>query len=46
MKTTMVTTKKAATSMIQPSKTSSFHLSREITMAMPMLPAKAAARAA
>ena len=46
MKTTIVTTKKAATSMIQPSKTSSLRWVREITMATAMLPRKAAASAA
>ena len=46
MKTTMVTTKNAATSMTQPSKTSSFRWVREITTATPMLPTNAAARAA
>src|SRR5436305_1371917 len=46
MKTTMVTTKKAATSMIQPSKTSSFRWVREMTIATPILPRNAAASAA
>ena len=46
MKITMVMTKKAATSMIQPSNTSSFQFSREITTAIPMLPTKAQPRAA
>ena len=42
MKMIMVTTKKAATSMIQPSKMSWFHWVRESRMAMPMLPTNAA----
>ena len=46
MKTIMVMTKKAATSMIQPSKMSWFHWVRESRMAIPMLPTKAAIRAA
>ena len=46
MKTIMVTTKTAATSMTQPSKMSSFQLRRESTTATAIDPAKAAARAA
>ena len=46
MNTTMVMTKKAATSMIQPSKMSSFRWVREITTATAMLPRKAAPSAA
>ncbi len=42
MKTIMVTTKKAAASMIQPSKMSWFHWVRESRMAIPILPTKAA----
>src|ERR1700722_19453419 len=46
MKITMVTTKKAATSMTHPSNTSSFRFSRESRIATPMLPANAAPSAA
>ena len=46
MKMIIVTTKKAAANMIQPSNMSWFHWVRESRMAMPMLPINAEIRAA